>query len=72
MFHLDQNKTWQDGKKVTSDSLTYDFADVEIQRPNPQTITFKLKERFSPFPSVVATPVFKKGFHLGVVGPGIR
>ncbi|MBX4205808.1 ABC transporter substrate-binding protein [Candidatus Microgenomates bacterium] len=62
IFHLDQQKLWQDGKKVTSDTISYNFEDVNIERPNTQTIIFHLKESFAPFPSVVSTPIFKKGF----------
>jgi peptide/nickel transport system substrate-binding protein len=62
IFHLNTAKSWQDGKKITSDSLVYNFDDVTIERPNSETIIFHLKERFSPFPSVVSTPIFKKGF----------
>lgn len=65
IFHLDPNKQWQDGKKVTSQSLTYSFNDVIIETPDSQTIVFRLKEKFSPFPSVVSIPIFKKGTLIG-------
>ncbi len=65
VFHLNPNKTWQDGKKVTAQSLNYSFNDVTIETPDTQTIVFKLKEKFSPFPSVVSAPIFKKDSLLG-------
>jgi len=61
IFHLDDNIYWQDGKKVDSESLNYDFSDVVIEKPDSKTIIFKLKNEFSPFPTVVSAPVFKKG-----------
>ena len=60
IFKLKDTK-WQDGEKVTSDQINYEFSDVNIERPDDETIIFVLKEPFSPFPSVVSKPVFKKG-----------
>lgn len=62
IFHLKDNIYWQDGKKVTSNTINYQFSDVNIEKPDDKTIIFKLQEAFSPFPSVVSKPVFKKGF----------
>lgn len=61
VFKLKKGLVWHDGTPITSDTLTYDFSDVEIERPDPLTIIFKLDQIFSPFPSVVSTPLFKKG-----------
>ena len=61
IFHIKEGSEWQDGQKVKSSDISYNFNDVELERPDDNTITFKLKEPFSPFPSVVAKPVFKKG-----------
>ena len=61
VFTLKDNIYWQDGKEVNSESITYEFSDVEIEKPDDKTIVFKLKEPFSPFPSVVAKPTFRKG-----------
>ncbi len=60
-FHLDEERFWQDDKKVTSDTIGYDFSDVEIELPDDKTIVFKLQNAFSPFPTVVSKPTFKKG-----------
>lgn len=59
-FHLGVSY-WQDGKKVTSQSITYQFSDLTIERPDAKTLVFKLKTPYSPFPSVVAKPTFRKG-----------
>lgn len=60
-FSLDENKVWQDGKKVTSDDLKYEFSDARVFRPDEKTIVFTLQNPFSPFPAVVAKSIFKKG-----------
>lgn len=60
-FTLDENKTWQDGKTIISDDLKYEFSDAQINRPDDKTIVFTLQNAFSPFPSVVSKPIFKKG-----------
>lgn len=60
-FHLRDDIYWQDGKKVTSDTIGYDFSDVEIETPDEKTVVFKLQNAFSPFPTVVSKPTFKKG-----------
>jgi len=65
IFHLKDNLYWQDGKKVTSKTIDYNFSDVEVEKPDEKTIVFKLKEPFSPFPGVVSRPVFKQGL-LGI------
>jgi peptide/nickel transport system substrate-binding protein len=61
IFHIRDDIFWQDGEPVTSDSIVYQFSDVEIERPNTKTIVFKLQETFVPFPAVVSKPTFKKG-----------
>lgn len=61
IFKLKDELFWQDGEKVTSQSIIYQFSDVEIERPDEKTIVFKLKEPFSPFPMAVSRPTFKKG-----------
>ena len=65
IFKLHDNLYWQDGKKVTSKTIVYQFSDVDIETPDDQTIIFKLKEPFSPFPVVVSRPTFKTGL-LGI------
>jgi peptide/nickel transport system substrate-binding protein len=57
-FLMRQNVLWQDGKPVTPEDLQYNFKDVQILT-NPNEIIFKLKDPFSPFPTVLAQPVFR-------------
>ncbi|MFC1625657.1 ABC transporter substrate-binding protein [Patescibacteria group bacterium] len=61
VFHLRDDIFWQDGKKVTSQTITYLFSDLSIETPDEKTIIFKLQSPYSAFPAVVSKPVFKKG-----------
>ena len=61
IFTLKEGVFWQDGKKVTSEGINYQFSDVTIERPNEKTIIFKLQNAYSAFPSVVSKPTFKSG-----------
>lgn len=61
IFKLKDNLTWQDGKKVTSGSINYQFSDVKTERPDDLTLIFKLQNSYSAFPTVVSRPIFKKG-----------
>jgi len=61
-FHLKEDEFWHDNTEVNASSINYNFEEVEIEKPNEKTIVFKLQSPFSPFPSVLAKPVFKKGF----------
>lgn len=60
-FRLKDGVVWQDGKPVVSRDVVYGFSDVAIERPDDKTIIFQLQNPFSPFPSVVARPTFRKG-----------
>lgn len=61
IFVLKDATTWQDGKKVTSQSINYQFSDVKVEKPDPKTIIFKLQNPYSAFPSIVSKPTFKSG-----------
>lgn len=61
IFHLASDKLWQDGKKVDATTINYNFEDVTVEKPDAQTLIFKLSSAFSPFPTVVTKPAFKKG-----------
>ena len=60
-FILKDEIYWQDGGKVTSNTINYQFTDVTIERPDDKTIVFKLQNTYSAFPSVVSKPTFKSG-----------
>lgn len=61
IFKLKDGVSWQDGKKVTSQTINYQFSDVTVTRPDSQTIIFELQNPYSAFPSVVSRPTFKSG-----------
>lgn len=52
---------WQDGKPVRAEDINYNFEDVEREVLDDKRIKFILKDPFTPFPSVVSRPVFKRG-----------
>lgn len=60
-FRLKDNLFWQDGKKVVSSGILYQFSDVTIEIPDDKSITFKLQNPYSAFPTVVSKPTFKSG-----------
>lgn len=61
IFHLKDDKFWQDGKKVEASEVVYEFSDAQIERSDSKTLIFKLENPFAPFPQVVSQPVFRKG-----------
>lgn len=61
IFVLKPNLFWHDGKPIKAADINYSFADVAITPLGENRVKFELKEPFSPFLSIVAQPVFKKG-----------
>lgn len=59
-FYLRRNIYFSDGTPVTSDSISYDFEDVVVTRPDKHTIVFNLKDSYSPFLTTVTRPIFKE------------
>jgi peptide/nickel transport system substrate-binding protein len=62
IFYLKDNIYFNDGTKFTSDQIQYNFADVQVERPDKSTIVFNLKSSYSPFLLTVSRPIFKDGF----------
>lgn len=67
-FKLKKDLIWNDGSAIKSSDLEFVIEDVEVTYPDDRTVQFKLKDSFSPFPSLLTKPVFKKGEKL--VGAG--
>lgn len=67
VFKLKDGLTWQDGTPLNANNVRYEFTDVTIEKTDEKTIVFKLENPFSPFPSVVSRPTFKKG----LLGTGV-
>lgn len=65
VFYLDDNLTYSNGDPISSESIDYNFADVEIERPGNSVIMFKLKNKYSPF---LATVAQKKVFNEDLIG----
>lgn len=60
VFTLNKNIRWHDGTSLNPQDISYNFKDVETI-PGEDTITYKLKEPFSPFLSAVTRPILKEG-----------
>lgn len=59
-FNLRNDLSWQDGKPFTSSDVNYNLKDVEIKPTSAREIEFILKEPFSPLPTILSQPLFKK------------
>lgn len=60
-FELRDDATWHNGKPVTADSINYHIQDVSVTVAGPHTIKMQLKAAYSPFPTLVAKPLFLPG-----------
>lgn len=65
-FKLKDNLWWSDNTKVVASDLVFDIPNTEVSFPDDKTILFKLKEPYSPLPSLLVKPIFKKGTLIGV------
>ncbi len=50
---------WHNGTPLLSTDLTYNLADVQIDRPDEHTLVFTLKDSFAPFPTLLTGPLIK-------------
>ncbi|MCL4353479.1 ABC transporter substrate-binding protein [Patescibacteria group bacterium] len=62
IFTLNNNIYFNDGTKLTSNDINYNFRDVTVERPNPYSIVFTLKNNYAPFLVTVSKPIFKQGY----------
>ena len=67
-FKLKDNLKWSDGSLINSSDIGFSIPDVVVSYPDNKTIQFNLKDSYPPFPSLLASPIFKKGTLLGI-GP---
>ncbi|HZZ98961.1 MAG TPA: ABC transporter substrate-binding protein [Candidatus Saccharimonadia bacterium] len=67
-FVLKKNLKWQDGKTVVPSDISYNFSDAQVVT-NQNEVVFKLKEPFSPFPTVVSQPIFRQKNNT-IIGTG--
>ena len=59
---IKEHEHFSDGKPVTSETITYNFSDVTIKRPDKYTIMFNLKDPYAPFLVTASKGVFAKGY----------
>lgn len=62
VFHLRHGISFVDGTPFTAKEIPFAFSDVTIQRPDPYTIVFRLKDSYAPFLVNISRPIFKGGF----------
>ncbi len=67
-FKLREGLKWVDNTPIKSKDLEFVIPNTEIAFPDDNTILFKLKESYSPLPSLLTKPILKKGSMLGT-GP---
>ena len=67
-FKLKDNLRWSDNTQVKADDLEFAIPNTKVTFPNSKTIQFNLAEAYSPLPSLLIKPVFKKGG--GLIGIG--
>ncbi|MGI8419057.1 MAG: ABC transporter substrate-binding protein [Candidatus Levyibacteriota bacterium] len=60
-FHLKPDQHFNNGTLVTSQTINYNFSDVSEERPDNNTIVFKLKNAYAPFLVTVSRPIFEQG-----------
>lgn len=60
-FELKNDVIWHDKKKFTAHDVNYNLKDVEFTPINDTQLKVKLKDAFSPLPTFLAKPLFRKG-----------
>lgn len=68
-FRLKDNLTWIDGEAVKASDIDLSIPDVGIEVIDDKTIQFRLADPYTPFPTLLTKPIFKKDTnHIGI-GP---
>lgn len=58
-FFLRDDVIWHDGKPFTAHDISYNFSDVEMEVVSDYEVIFKLRDPYSPFPTIVSQPIFR-------------
>lgn len=66
-FKLKNNLFWLNGEKIKASDIDVRVP-VDMVALDDNTLQFKLAENFSPFPTLLTKPIFKKGTKIGL-GP---
>ncbi len=67
-FKLKDGLKWSDGAPIKSSDIAFDIPNTNVSYPDEKIIQFNLKEPYSPLPSLLQKPIFKKGSLIGI-GP---
>lgn len=67
-FKLKRDLKWVDNTNILAKDLIFNIPDVEVSIQEDYILQLKLKDSYSPLPSLLTKPVFKKGTNLGT-GP---
>lgn len=67
-FKLKDNLHWSDNSIIKSTDLSFNIPNIEVSTPDEKTIQFKLKDPYSPLPSLLVKPIFKANSLVGT-GP---
>lgn len=65
-FKLKDNLKWVDNTQVLATDLEFSIPNTTVSYPDELTIQFSLKEPYSPLPSLLTKPIFKKGTLMGI------
>lgn len=61
IFHLTKGYFWHSGKPVESSDVNYNIRNVTFAAVSPQVLKATLQSPYSPFPTLVAKPIFQAG-----------
>lgn len=65
-FKIDVSRVWQDGSHISAEDVLYRIQNVEAEVVNEETLIYRLREPYAPFPILLSRPCFKSG----VIGTG--
>lgn len=66
MLTLKKDLFWNDGTKVKSSEIKINLPDIEVTYPDDLTINFKLADTFTPFLTLLTSPVLKPNSLIGL------
>lgn len=69
-FKIDPNLNWSDGTKLRAYDLDFSIPGAEMTVVDENTVSFKITDPYSPFPTLLNKPVFKKNSGEKLIGLG--
>lgn len=61
IYKLRNDLVWHDGSKFTASDVNYNLKDVKFEAVTDDLLKISLKESFSPLPTILSKPLFKRG-----------